>query len=212
MTHDYNRAIKYYEETLQEDPRLDDLRIDLAELYIKLKEYSNSKRVLIEQLTMMKERSDDLENMSRAVNTLLMLSKVYLEEDMQKPDWKFKSNPDAKQALIEASKKQNQLLEVAKQVESDKLDEERKKAAEISFKLGKYFEERDGNNQEAISYFTDAFTRNNEHIDAIVSIARVHQNSGQNDFCEQFCNKVLQIDKGNEEATYMKANLMLMHE
>jgi len=39
MTHDYNRAIKYYEETLQEDPRLDDLRIDLAELYVKLKEY-----------------------------------------------------------------------------------------------------------------------------------------------------------------------------
>lgn len=39
MTHDYNRAIKYYEETLHEDPRLDDLRIDLAELFIKLKEF-----------------------------------------------------------------------------------------------------------------------------------------------------------------------------
>lgn len=48
MTHDYNRAIKYYEETLHEDPKLDDLRVDLAELYIKLKEFSNSKRVLIE--------------------------------------------------------------------------------------------------------------------------------------------------------------------
>jgi hypothetical protein len=56
---------------------------------------------------MMKDRGDDLDNMCRNVNTLLMLSKVYLDEDMQKPDWKFKSNPDAKQALIEANKKQN---------------------------------------------------------------------------------------------------------
>lgn len=105
MTHDYKRAIQYYEETLKEDPKLDDLRIDLAELYIKLKEFQNSKRVLIQQLTMMKDRTNDLDNMTRNVNTLLMLSKVYLDEDMQKPDWKFKSNPDAKHALIEASKK-----------------------------------------------------------------------------------------------------------
>jgi len=97
----------------------------------------------------MKDRGDDLETMSRAVNTLLMLAKVYLEEDMQGTDWKFKSNPDAKQALIEATKKQNQVMEVAKQVESDKLEYERKKAADISFRLGKYYEERDGNYQDA---------------------------------------------------------------
>lgn len=50
MTHDYNRAIKYYEQTLQDDPSLFDLRTDLAELYIKLKAFDDSKRVLIEAL------------------------------------------------------------------------------------------------------------------------------------------------------------------
>jgi Tfp pilus assembly protein PilF len=35
---------------------------------------------------------------------------------------------------------------------------------------------------------------------------------GQNEQCTQYCNKVLQIDKSNEEATYMKANLLLMGE
>jgi len=55
MTHDYNRAIKYYEQTLQDDPNLFDLRTDLAELYIKLKAFDDSKRVLIEALKSLKD-------------------------------------------------------------------------------------------------------------------------------------------------------------
>lgn len=50
MTHDYNRAIKYYEQTLADDPKLFDLRIDLSELYIKLKAFDECKRVLIDAL------------------------------------------------------------------------------------------------------------------------------------------------------------------
>lgn len=55
MTHDYKRAIKYYETTLQEDPKLLDLRTDLAELYIKLKAYEDAKRVLIAALKYLKD-------------------------------------------------------------------------------------------------------------------------------------------------------------
>ena len=55
MTHDYNRAIKYYEQTLQDDPSLFDLRTDLAELYIKLKAFDDAKRVLIEALKSLKD-------------------------------------------------------------------------------------------------------------------------------------------------------------
>lgn len=54
MTHDYNRAIRYYENALREDPKLLDLRTDLAELYIRLKSFEDSKRVLIEALKSLK--------------------------------------------------------------------------------------------------------------------------------------------------------------
>ena len=96
MTHDYNKAIKYYEQTLQDDPKLFDLRIDLAELYIKLKAFDDSKRVLIDALKSIKDFKQDITTKSRNVNTLILLSQVYLEEDMQGTDWKFKENPDAK--------------------------------------------------------------------------------------------------------------------
>ena len=54
MTHDYNRAVKYYETRLAEDPKLLDLRTDLADLYYKLKAYDHSKRVLIDALKYIK--------------------------------------------------------------------------------------------------------------------------------------------------------------
>lgn len=100
MTHDYNRAIRYYENTLRDDPKLFDLRNDLAELYIKLKAFDDSKRVLIDALKSIKDFKQDIDIKSKNVNTLILLQKVYLDEDMQSTDWKFKENSDAKQALI----------------------------------------------------------------------------------------------------------------
>lgn len=96
MTHDYKRAIKYYETTLQEDPKLLDLRTDLAELYIKLKAYEDAKRVLIAALKYLKDQKPDIDMKSKNVHYLLMMSRVFLEEDMQSPDWRFKENIDAK--------------------------------------------------------------------------------------------------------------------
>lgn len=74
---------------------------------------------------------------------------------MQGTDWKFKENPDAKQALIEASKEQVTVIEMCKQLSSDRLDDEKALAAEIAFKLGKYYEDRDGNLNEAMACFNE---------------------------------------------------------
>lgn len=67
---------------------------------------------------------------------------------------------------------------------SDRRDDERATAAEIAFKLGKYYEERDGNLDDAISCFNDCLKRsNNVHKDAMVAIARIYQSKGNNDAC-----------------------------
>ena len=79
-----------------------DLRTDLADLYIKLRAFEDSKRVLIEALKFLKDQKPDIDMKAKNVQYLMMMSKVFLEEDMQQADWHFKENIDAKQALIEA--------------------------------------------------------------------------------------------------------------
>ena len=44
---------------------------------------------------------------------------------------------------------------MCRELSSDRLDEERSLAAEISFKLGQYLEERDGNPNDAITAYND---------------------------------------------------------
>ena len=110
---------------------------------------------------------------SKNVHYLLMMARVFLEEDMQGSDWKFKENIDAKQALIEARALQIEVIELCRELSNDRLDSERELAAEISFKLGKYLEERDGNIGDAITAYTDCLQRKEDHKEAIIALARL---------------------------------------
>lgn len=96
MTHDYSRAVKYYETRLAEDPKLLDLRTDLANLYYRLKAYDQSKRVLIESLKYLKTQDQTVEIKSKNVTYLVLMAKVLLEADMQYAGWKLKDNSEAK--------------------------------------------------------------------------------------------------------------------
>jgi len=64
-----------------------DLRNDLAELYLKLKVFDQSKRVLIDGLKYLNSQPNDLDNKARNVSFLIQMSKVCLEEDQQYPGW-----------------------------------------------------------------------------------------------------------------------------
>ena len=64
-------------------------------------------------------------------------------------------NIDAKQALIEARALQTEVIDMCRELQNDRLDDERSLAAEISFKLGQYLEERDGNANDAVTAYND---------------------------------------------------------
>lgn len=62
---------------------------------------------------------------------------------------------------------------MCRETNSDRIDQERALAAEISFKLGKYLEERDGNLQDAVVAFNDCLSRKEDHKDALFALARL---------------------------------------
>ena len=117
----------------------------------------------------------------------MLLQEVYLEEDMQSPDWKFKENESAKQTLIQASKTQADVIDLCKELATDQLDTAKELASDILFKLGMYYEERDGSNELALQNFHDSLKKNPQHLKAMVAIARIAQNSGDNEQCMAYC-------------------------
>ena len=66
-----------------------------------------------------------------------------------------------------------EVIQACRELSRDRLETETDKAADISFKLGKYYEERDGNPQDAVTCFNDCIQRNPQHVEAFVAIARV---------------------------------------
>lgn len=56
---------------------------------------------------------------------------------------------------------------------TDRLDEEREISGEISYRLGQYLEEREGNYEEAIVAYNDCLSRKADHVDAQLSLAKL---------------------------------------
>lgn len=122
---------------------------------------------------------------------LVLMSRVLLEADMQQPGWKMMANHEAKQAIIEARSLQAEVIEMCRNGNADRLDDEREVSGEISFRLGAYHEEREGNFLDAINAYQDCLARKTDHIEAQLALARLHQSTGNNDHCLSQLNKIL---------------------
>ena len=73
-THYYNKAIIYYETALKSDP-MQFLRLDLAELLLKLKQYDRAEKVLC--VVVEQEEPSELDRLMERVKYISLLSKVY---------------------------------------------------------------------------------------------------------------------------------------
>ncbi len=89
--------------------------------------------------------------------------------------------------MVEAGTLQKDVIEKCRELSSDRLEQERELAAEISYKLGNYYEERAGANNDAITSYNDCLSRKEDHKDALVAMARLYQNLGENEQCTQYC-------------------------
>ena len=102
---------------------------------------------------------DGIDVKIRNVKYLMLYAECQLEEDMMLSDWKFKENTVARQALIEATALQSSIIEACRESSSEQLDDERLLAAEISYRLGKYDEERVGDANSAIEAYMDCLKK-----------------------------------------------------
>lgn len=74
-THQYNKAISYYKDATR-SPEHVGLKLDLAELYLKLKQFTNAEETLIGWIEENKFEDSDLEILQLRTKQLLLLAKV----------------------------------------------------------------------------------------------------------------------------------------
>lgn len=74
-THQYMKAINYYTDAIN-SPENYSLKLDLAELYLKLKQFKNAEETLMEQIEAEKMETEDLTLLQSRTKELLLLARV----------------------------------------------------------------------------------------------------------------------------------------
>ncbi|VDK72565.1 unnamed protein product [Litomosoides sigmodontis] len=193
--HFYAKAISYYEAALREGRR-PVMRMRLAELLLQLEYYEKCEEVLHEALDA-DQNPVDIARMSEHVSYWSLLSKLHFEND----NWK-----DASTALERA--REIQLSIIAKPIgEVANLADEKKLAAKICCQLAElHWSRRDAT--KAIDLYQEAALLNNTDVKIMAALANLYLSLGKLDACNAQCQLILNVDRNNDDATLMMADLL----
>lgn len=200
-THDYRKAISFYEEGVKADPQNMVLRRDLADLYVKLKKHDDAQRLLIESLKV-KKADADVTNLVQEVGMLVLLAEV------QRRSGKVQV---AVELIDKAAAKQNALITRCRVEKPEIVDEQKKVAASLAIKAAELtgsLRGKDGAQEDATRSYNEALRFTDNNIEALRALARLTLNQGNLDACQEHCLTILRTDQGDEEATIMLADVM----
>lgn len=197
ITHDYNKALSYYESAVKGDPTNSQLKYELAELYTKLRKFERAEKLLKDSLADGADPNDYTVTM-KEVKIYLLMSKVSTgaSDDQASVD-----------ALLKARELQNSVLQRIRGEQSDFVRQQKGVAANICYELGNNY---NAHNQpdKALQYYNEALRNDESHEKSILALAKLHLARGELDACQNQCVISLRMDPSNEEAAMMLADLM----
>jgi tetratricopeptide repeat protein 21B len=210
MTHDYKKAIQYYEGALETNPNQHSLREDLAKLRIKLGQYPEAKSVIEQGISLIEKEEKSIKNIKYQVGLLLASTKLMRAEAGA---GKYGKVEGLKEEYAKALEAQVSLINKLKELgSSDALEREKEFAAEVYYDLADYFENAENNRDSAKDVYVDAIRLCDSHKPSLLALAKLLSQKGDLDACVSACNKLLKIDPGNEEGTYLAAHSMFVRE
>lgn len=210
-THNYHRAIEYYESSLKSfaGPRggtgreaIAQLRFDLATLYFRLGKFDEAIATLEAALDMHHDRGGrdkSLPSLASEVRSLKLLSRVFLGA----------SRPgDAVDALHRAREAQGKAMAFARSEGPGIVREQRLVAAEICSQLAAYYAGVGKDDTKAIAFYNEAQQHDDGNVPAMLALAKLYLRRGEIDKCQHQCVTLMRIDESNEDASMMLADLM----
>jgi len=211
QTHDYEKAIQYYHDALRRQPHHQELRQDLAKLYVRLQRWEDGIRELEEALQAVVDET--FKSTKYKVDTLVQLAKVhreYADSRSSLTGTMHGAVPRCSECLRQARDLQNELLSQVRLEDEDVVRQLRQESAELNFQLGEYYEMRERNLEYAIGYYGETLRNDDAHEKSILALARIHLQKNELDICEKQLMTLLRVDPTNEEASMLMAELMMM--
>jgi tetratricopeptide repeat protein 21B len=211
QTHDYTQAIQYYQETIKQldpsHPFSIQMKKDLAELEVKLGSVRDAVYLIEDAMQWTQPRTPEQETatlLRTRIDLHIFLAEVLRESTDEGDDALVRSS----QNLQEARELQKVLKE--KFVESEtELKQLREQVADLSFELGKHYEERQVNVEEAMRYFEEALQSVESHEKSALALGNIYLRKKDYDMAEKNVMRILRFDPSNEEASMLMAELMM---
>ncbi|XP_076249317.1 tetratricopeptide repeat protein 21B [Calliopsis andreniformis] len=191
-THQYTKAISYYWDVIKQD-NYKGLKLDLAKLFMTMKQYDKAEATLIQELQDGR-RDTDIQSLEVRSQLLLLLAKTREKAD---------NIQGALSALKEAKENQHRYIQ---RLGSSNLEEEKQLLANICLTMADYSSSLRDYDQ-AITYFKEALNHKPTNVQALLSLAKLYMQTNNLDQCAQSCTALLNADPNNEAASIMMADL-----
>lgn len=199
LTHQYTKALNYYREALRDTSALPSLRNEYAALLIRLGQRDKAEKIINEALALsgQAQGNKDVDTLMQEVQLLMLLAKL---QD---------KNGDTEGAITSLRKAQGIVGGLIKRADSaDQLAEQKKMASTIAVQMASYAQA--GRDLEvAIRLYREALVYSPDDIQCMSYLAKVYLLAGDVEHCQYMCKSLLKLDRENEQAMMMVAQIAL---
>ncbi|CAJ0578453.1 unnamed protein product, partial [Mesorhabditis spiculigera] len=192
--HLYSKAVNYYEAAVKSG-KDSQMRLKLANLLFELGNTEKCERVLKEPIERDPNPTDSA-TMTAHVSYWNLLSKLHFE----KGNWH--------EATEDLGRARSIQLRILSKGDGNTL-QMRREAARICCKLAELYTNR-RDLPKAVELYKEAVQLNETDVKTILALAQLYLMMGKLHLCNQQCQIALNIDKNNDEATLMMADLLYM--
>lgn len=193
-THYYKKAVVFYKDAISSTAN-PDLKLQLAELYMQLKEFEMSEVLITGELE--NSKKDDLLSLQYRTKLYKLLAEVKERAGNVK---------GAMDVLKSARDNQNRVRKILAVEQAVIPVEEVNCLIQLNMKLGELASGfRD--HEKAINHYKDALTVSNDNPKILAALAKLYMQINYLELCQQTCANLLKLDADNEIASVLMADI-----
>lgn len=207
-THNYQRAIGYYQEATQKFPNNPDLRLDQAKLLVKNNFFERAEELLDKETLFQGSEGDSMDNTIRKVEGLVELATIYRKNiDMNENvgDQEIQNLQDIWKRILAL---QLDVIDKSK-YEGGKPEDEKLKYASLCEQAGELCVEVDHQLDVAKEYYEEAYKYNPNKTEVYLELAEIDFVNGETEDAKNKCSRVLKSKPNHPWALKLLAEILL---